>query len=1162
MVCTNCGSENKPNRRFCRECGTPLNRECAECGATNDAEDNFCGRCGARLADVVSADDADDDTPEREPHERRFVVVLFADLVGFTSFSAARDPEVVRTALTGYFDRARDIVTGFGGVIEKFIGDAVMAVWGATVSHEDDAERAVRAGLELVSMVTRLGEDLGGDGLSLRVGVLSGEASVAPASPEQGFVVGDLVNTASRLQSIAEPGSVVTGEATYRMLQRAVEFEPLGERQLKGKADPVAVWRAVRVTMDRSQRERSGGVEPDFVGRDAELRLLKDAFHAVDREGRTRLVSIVGEAGIGKTRLAWELRKYVGGLAHDTYWHDGRSPAYDQGLALWALAEMVRQRAGIAETDDPLRSRTKLRTAVAEYVPLENQEWIEPRLAALLSLDTAPSDDRAEFFAAVRSFFEAIARRGTTVLVFEDFHWADEGLIEFVSELVERSTRYPILVLTLARPDLLDRAPGWGAGRRNFASVHLGPLNDAEMSAIVVGMVQGAEASLVAAITERANGIPLYAVEVVRMLIADGDLVMGDGVCCVPAHDLSTIRVPDTVRAVIEARLDRLPARTRSSLQDCAVMGAAFTRAGIAAMVGLDGSELDDLLATLVHRELLEFESDPRSPERGQYRFMQSMIREVAYGRLTREERRVRHIRAAEFFTELGDLELVGAVASHYMAAHRVTDTPEAAAALAAQATTALSDAADRSARLHSHAQALSMIEQALALTADSDEKPRLWQRGARSASALAKHETAVGYAYQAFDWYQEHGDSVDVAYAAALVGEELCHAYRATEAIEVLEPIVSGDVALGEPAIVTAGARLARAYLMALRDEDAAEWCDRVIGPAERLQLVPIIVDTLVTRGSALGNIGRRHEAIALLQAATRYAQDHDLPLVEMRAANNVGHLLAYDDHQGAMEACRAGLEQANRLGDVRFIGSFAWAVAAYMARDGRFEEAQALRDEVRDRIELPADNQVWYELTDLMARVERGDASAVEPALEAVRRSRDDANPQSQASEPLTRAVVNLYSGRLAEAYTDAMSVDATHRFPDHLEAALFAAALLGDVAKVERVAAGLESSLTRGRMVDALRSAVTGVMAALHGRTDAAVAAFTQALGFRFLRLQRASYQALFATLVGRDVAEARAASDAAYEVFTEVGALAYLELFAAGMPPVEEQQAAGS
>jgi hypothetical protein len=330
-------------------------------------------------------------------------------------------------------------------------------------------------------------------------------------------------------------------------------------------------------------------------------------------------------------------------------------------------------------------------------------------------------------------------------------------------------------------------------------------------------------------------------------------------------------------------------------------------------------------------------------------------------------------------------------------------------------------------------------------------------------------------------------------------------------------------------------------------------------MGPAERFELIPTIVNTLITRGTALGNLGRLHEAIALLRGATRYAQEHDQPLAEMRAANNLGHLLAYDDHAGAMEACRTGMEQANRLGDVRFIGSFSWAVAAYLDRDGRPEEAKALRDEVRDQVQLPDTSVVWYELTDLIVRVEFGDGAAIAPAYDALRRSADEANPQSRASIPLTTAKLKLLTGELVGGYEAAMSVDGEHRLPDHLAVATVAAAMLGDCDRLAVVVEGLRECQARGRMVVAMRDVASAAIAALRGRTDEAVAGFAKGLSFRFLRLDRAELQALFATLVGSDVREARRASDAAYEVFSEIGATAYLDLYAAGMPQMNQEHA---
>ncbi len=296
--------------------------------------------------------------------ERRLVSVLFADLVGFTPFAAERDAEEVRETLTRYFELASGVIGQYGGTVEKFIGDAVMAVWGAPTAHEDDAERAVRAALELVDAVRSLGPTI-----QARAGVLTGEAAVTIGATNQGMVAGDIVNTAARLQSAAAPGVVLVGETTQRAASGSIVFEAAGDQSLKGKAAPVPAWRAVRVVAERGGRNRSDTLEAPFVGRDEELRLLKDLFQATSREGRPRLVSVIGPAGIGKTRLAWEFLKYVDGLVERVWWHAGRSPAYGDGITFWALGEMIRGRAGLVETDDEATTRARIAASVREHVP-------------------------------------------------------------------------------------------------------------------------------------------------------------------------------------------------------------------------------------------------------------------------------------------------------------------------------------------------------------------------------------------------------------------------------------------------------------------------------------------------------------------------------------------------------------------------------------------------------------------------------------------------------------------------------------------------------------------------------------------------------------------------------------------------------------------------
>ena len=407
MNCPTCGTPGEAGRKFCAECGTRLSTVCATCGSANAPTARFCGDCGTRLATepaesaTIGAVAPAHSSVQAPVAERRLVTILFADLVGFTALAERRDAEAVRELLTQYFELARDVIERYGGTVEKFIGDAVMAVWGAPVAHEDDAERGVRAALELVDAVQSLGP-----GIQARVGVLTGEAAVTLGARDQGMVAGDLVNTASRLQSVADPGTVLVGDTTQRAASDSIAFERAGDRTIKGKDLPVAVWLALRVVSKRKGLGRSDRLEAPFVGRDAELRLLKDLFHATAREQRARLVSITGQAGIGKSRFAWEFLKYVDGLVEGVWWHDGRSPSYGEGVTFWALGEMIRSRAGLLETDDAETTRAKVAEMVATHVPDESERlWIEPAMLALLGVGDAPPGGRDELFRAWRTFF-------------------------------------------------------------------------------------------------------------------------------------------------------------------------------------------------------------------------------------------------------------------------------------------------------------------------------------------------------------------------------------------------------------------------------------------------------------------------------------------------------------------------------------------------------------------------------------------------------------------------------------------------------------------------------------------------------------------------------------------------------------------------------------
>ncbi|HEX3427580.1 MAG TPA: adenylate/guanylate cyclase domain-containing protein, partial [Candidatus Limnocylindrales bacterium] len=701
---------------------------CGECGAALGVERTAVPRAGSTAGQGLSAPG----TPSAPVSERRVVSVLFIDLVGFTTLAESRDAEDVRETLTRYFELASDVIGRYGGTIEKFIGDAVMAVWGTPVAREDDAERAVRAALDLVGAVRTLGP-----GIESRAGVLTGEAAVTIGATNQGMVAGDLVNTAARLQSVAPPGSVLVGEATHRAAAKAITFEEAGEQILKGKATPVPSWRAIRVVAERGGRNRVEALEAPFVGRDDELRLLKDLFHATERERRTRLVSVVGPAGIGKSRLAREFLIYIDGLLDAVWWHDGRCPSYGDGISFWALGEMVRGRAGLLETDDEATTRAKLGETLARHVPdVEERRWMERALLALLGVESGASPQ--ELFGAWRTFFERLAASQPVVMVFEDLHFADSGLLDFIDHLLEWSRGVPIYVVTLARPELLERRSGWGAGQRNFTSMTLDPLGPAAMRELLAGLVPGLPDVATNAIVSRADGVPLYAVETVRMLLADGRIALSDGAYR-PVGDLTNLAVPETLTALIASRLDGLEPADRAVISDASVIGQSFTLAGLAAVSGVAPDELEPRLRTLVRREILTLEADPRSPERGQYAFVQALIREVAYHTLARQDRKVRHLAAARFFEALGSDELAGALAGHYVAAHDNASEDAEAQALAGQARLALRGAAERAAALGAHDQALAFYRQAITVTTEPSDLADLHERAARAAS-IALH--------------------------------------------------------------------------------------------------------------------------------------------------------------------------------------------------------------------------------------------------------------------------------------------------------------------------------------------------------------------------------------------------------------------------------------
>ena len=985
--------------------------------------------------------------------------VLFADLVGFTSSSEGRDPEEVRELLSRYFEAAKLVVERFGGSVEKFIGDAVMAVWGAPVAREDDAERAVRAALDLVDAVEALGEESNGGSLRARAGVMTGEAAVTLGAEGEGMVAGDLVNTASRVQALAEPGGVLVGEGTRRATEAAIAYEEAGTHELRGKAEPVPVWRALRVVAARRGEGRSSGLEAPFVGRDAELRLVKDLFHTTADEGKARIVSILGVAGIGKSRLSWEFEKYLDGVVFDVWWHRGRCLPYGEGVAYWALAEMVRMRLRIAEEEEAGSAREKLSLGLAEFLDdAGEREWLEPRLAHLLGLSDRSNHDRDDLFSAWRLFFERLAETNPTVLVLEDLQWADRGLIDFVEYLLEWSRNHPLFVITLARPELAERHRDWGAGKRNFSSLFLEPLPDEAMGELLRGLVPGLPDDLSHRIRERAEGIPLYAVETVRMLL-DRGLVERVGEEYRPVADVGALEVPETLHALIAARLDGLEPEERRVLSDASVLGKTFSMDALAVVGGRDEA-LDEILATLVRKEVLTVQADPRSPERGHYGFLQALVQKVAHDTLSRRERKARHLAAATYF-ETGwgsDDELPEVVASHLLDAYGAEPEAEDARAIKEKAREQLERAGERASSLAAPAEAKRYFEQAAELAEQPLECAKLLERAGEAADAAAAADDAVERYSRSIELYSENGRSHDAARVSARLGTALWIQGEVDSAVERLEGSYA-VLAEDEPDADLADlcAEICRLHYFLGQTDVAEKWLERALAIAEALWLPGVLAEALNTKHLVLAERGSHEEAMALLQHALTLARENGASASFFRAAFNLSFRLnAADRFESGLSVDSEGLDLSRRRGDRGWEAAFLHHVSGQYYAMGLWPEALAAVEEL---VQVGA-STLWGDLSvnlypKPLIAVQSGDQLPMSAGELAARSSPSDL--QARAGLDLARANALLAEGRPAEALEPAEAAFAFSRswhifskeaFPIALESAF----ALGDSARVE--------------------------------------------------------------------------------------------------------------
>jgi DNA-binding SARP family transcriptional activator len=998
--------------------------------------------------------------PPRE--ERKVVSVLFADLVAFSAQAERLDPEDVRSIQDRYWAPVRAEIERHGGTVEKFVGDAVMALFGAPRAHEDDPERAVRAAL----VIREWARD---EGLKVRIAVTTGEALVrlgAQPLAGEGMAAGDVVNAAARLQAAAPVNGILVGERAFRATEHVIEYRQRRPVQAKGRSEAIPVWQALEA------RSRVGGdvvhhARTPLVGRDRELQLLHASLARVREDRAPQLVTLVGVPGIGKSRLVYELAQAIDrDPSTIVTWRQGRSLPYGDGVSFWALAEIVKSQAGIMETDGEELAERKLARAVQTVLGDEREaEWAERHLRPLVGLvseSVATGETRLEAFAAWRRFFEALADSCPLVLMFEDLHWADDGLLDFVEGLVEWVSGVPLLVVATARPELLERRPTWAGGKPNAFTLALPPLSEGEAGGLVDALLGGssltdADRSMLLA---NAGGNPLYAEQYVRVLDERGDS--------------EELPVPETVQAVIAARLDALPAAEKSLLQDAAVFGKVFWSGAIAGLQAIDRTTAEAHLHALERKELLQRAPRPSVADENEYAFRHVLIRDVAYGQIPRAARATKHQQAATWIEALGrpddHAELL---AHHYVSA---VDLERAAGrdsdALAARARAFTRRAGDHAMALNAFAAAARYYERALELWPDDDrERPRVLFE-----LAEALHRSGAEQRYERLEAARaaliEAQDYDCAAEAEAMLAEaawfEGQHE-RADEHLKSALTLVRDRPP--SPAKARVLDEFARHQGVAGEYEQAIDFGREALAAAEAHGLDEVRAQALITIGTARANAGDP-VGVADVEQGLAIALATNALAASSRAYGNLAALSGRQgDHPRARECFEEAVRVAERLGNRQRL-RFEKANLIHDQFDvGEWDEALPGADEFIAECERGNPHYQEHLIRRIRAAIRhaRGDRKrALEDAQRAIDHAREANDPQALSPTAAYCVRLNVELGRLEEA--EALAAEAIAELPNRVDFALVAA----EIGRLDQVRESL-SALRHESLWDAVVRAI---------------------------------------------------------------------------------------
>ncbi|HEX9123790.1 MAG TPA: adenylate/guanylate cyclase domain-containing protein [Actinomycetota bacterium] len=1081
---------------------------CPTCGESNPDRASFCLACGSPLARRPAAE-----------AERKTVTVLFCDLVGFTARSDRADPEDVKATLRPFHAMLKRRLDRVGGTLDKFIGDAVLGVFGAPVSHEDDPERAIRGALGILDGIAELNEAHPGLDLAVRIGVATGEAFVSfgPGPQVGDRVTGEVMTLAGALQAAAPAGGIAVGEQTYRATKDLFVFEPLEPIEVPGR-EAVPIW---RVVSGRSRLVRETLRTP-FVGRSEESSMLRAAFRRAAGEPSVQLVTMIGEPGVGKTRVIAEFASYLDEQPDIIRWRQGRSLPYGEGVGFWPLSEIVKAEAGILESDPPAEARAKLGASVEALVddPSE-RDWMKARLAPLAGLgEITEAIDRQESFTAWRRYLEAMAAQHTTVLVFEDLHWGDRFMLEFVEHLVDWSTALPLLVVCAARPELYERFPGWGGGKRNSATISLPPLSEAETAMLISGLLDQAilPAETQSALLERAGGNPLFAEEFVRMLTDQG--LFGDRTKALHI-EAEEIAVPETVQALIGARLDTLPAESKALLHDAAVFGKVFWSGALAAMSGMAEEEVRIRLHDIAKKELVRPARTSSVKDQAEYAFWHILIRDVAYAQIPHSERGGKH-RAAAAWLEgvVGDrvADQAEALAHHYgQALELARSGGETDEVRELQWFTAryLMLAGDRALRVDLGSAEAYYRRAVELLPPGHPDRPRALVKkadAAASAGRFLESEREFGEAVTAL---RGAGDPLALGEALALQARSLSkigHFARATrlleESISILEPEPPG------PELARAYSRMAGLDLSLNRLHESLAWAEKALALAERLGLEDEIVRARQNKGAARCELGDM-AGLADLWSALRLGLELGLGEETTVTYGNLAVSLWIHDGPGiASQVWSAAVEYSELRG---FLTEAMWSKAGQLEvlyDLGKWDELLAIAAEMDEFDRSGGGGQIgtFAEFYAAMVQIRRGEvARAVANEEDFLPRVRTAERAEFLAPALTAGATIEQVRGHrrtavgLVEEFREATRESPNYRLhylPDALRV-LEACGELADTAGLARAEALLpdEAEATAVRLQHCLVSA-RAILAEARGDLEDAAELYADAAG-RWLR-----------------------------------------------------------